>query len=110
MTAVTTCLTLRSTQCYTCPVIRSFRHKGLEELFLTGASRKIRPDLVGRSLRRLDALDQAEQLSDLNVPGFNFHALRGKPTRYSLHVNGPWCVTFEWDEGDAERVDLEQYH
>jgi plasmid maintenance system killer protein len=25
-------------------------------------------------------------------------------------VNGPWRITFEWAEGDALRVDLEQYH
>ena len=49
-------------------------------------------------------------LRDLNVPGFDFHPLRSKPQRYSLHVNGPWCITFEWREGDAWQVDLEQYH
>jgi proteic killer suppression protein len=91
-------------------VIRSFQHKGLRELFETGASRKVRQDLQGRALRRLDALEWAETLEALNVPGFNFHPLRGKPTRYSLHLNGPWCITFEWDGGDALRVDLEQYH
>ena len=52
----------------------------------------------------------ATRLEDLNVPGFDFHALRGKPQRYSLHVNGPWCITFEWDAGEAVRVDIEQYH
>ncbi len=61
-------------------------------------------------MRRLDALEEAQTLEALNVPGFNFHPLRGKPTRYSLHVNGPWCITFEWDDGEALRVDLEQYH
>ena len=91
-------------------MIRSFQHKGLRELFETGASRKVRQDLQGRALRRLDALEWAETLEALNVPGFNFHPLRGKPTRYSLHLNGPWCITFERDEGDALRVDLEQYH
>jgi proteic killer suppression protein len=91
-------------------MIRSFQHKGLRELFETGASRKVRQDLQGRALRRLDALEWAETLEALNVPGFNFHPLRGKPTRYSLHLNGPWCITFEWDGGDALRVDLEQYH
>jgi proteic killer suppression protein len=91
-------------------VIGSFRHKGLEELFETGASRRVRPDLQARALRRLDALDAAENLAQLNLPGFNFHPLRGRPRRYSLHVNGPWCITFEWDDGDALRVDLEQYH
>jgi hypothetical protein len=36
----------------------------------------VRQDLQPRSLRRLDALDQAELLTDLNVPGFNFHAFK----------------------------------
>jgi antitoxin HigA-1 len=58
----------------------------------------------------LEALDQAESLTDLNVPGFNFHGLQGVPKRYSIHINGPWCITFESEDGDALRVDLEQYH
>jgi proteic killer suppression protein len=92
-------------------MIRSFRHKGLAELFLCGISAKVRADLRARAIRRLDALNAATQLPQLNVPGFDFHPLRGrKPTRYSLHVNGPWCITFEWLAGDAKRVDLEQYH
>jgi len=91
-------------------MIRSFRHKGLKELFEQGTSRGVRPDLAARVIRRLDVLDETEDLQDLRIPGFDFHALRGKPQRYSLHVNGPWCVTFEWEEGDAIRVDLEQYH
>ena len=60
---------------------------------------------------RLETLDQAADLADLNVPGFDFHALRGfRPTRYTIHVNGPWCITFEFDKGDALGIDLEQYH
>lgn len=97
-------------RCYTSLVIRSFRHRGLRELFETGSSRRVRDDLQTRALRRLDVLDNAASLSELNVPGFNFHPLRGSPQRYSLHVNGPWCITFEWDEGDAFHVSLEQYH
>jgi proteic killer suppression protein len=91
-------------------MIKSFKHKGLSELFEQGRSRHVRNDLQARTLRRLEALDQAESLSDLNVPGFNFHGLQGKPKRYSIHVNGPWSITFEWEEGEALRVDLEQYH
>ena len=91
-------------------MIRSFRHRGLEDLVHKGQSPKVAVDLQSRTLRRLDALEQAATLRDLNVPGFDFHPLRGKPRRYSLHVNGPWCVTFEWRDGDAWQVDLEQYH
>ena len=36
--------------------------------------------------------------------------LHGKPQRYTIHLNGPWCITFEWADGTAIRVDLEQYH
>ena len=61
-------------------------------------------------LERLDALDQARTLQDVNRPGFNFHSLQGLPKRYTLHVNGPWCITFEWEDPDALRVDLDQYH
>ena len=91
-------------------VVRTFRHRGLKELFEQGSSRRVRPDLQARALRRLDAIDAATSLDQLNVPGFNFHRLRGSPQRYSVHVNGPWCITFEWDDGDALRVELEQYH
>ncbi len=91
-------------------MIRSFRHKGLEELFREGRSGKVAADLRSRALRRLDALQNAETLRDLNIPGFDFHPLKGKPPRYSLHVNGPWCITFELREGEAWNVDLEQYH
>jgi proteic killer suppression protein len=91
-------------------MIKSFKHKGLVELFERGRSRRMRQDLQSRCLRRLEALDQAESLTDLNVPGFNFHGLQGVPKRYSIHINGPWCITFEWQEGEALRVDLEQYH
>lgn len=91
-------------------MIQSFRHKGLKELFTSGAGAKIARNLEQRSLRRLAVLDNAATLENLKVPGFNFHPLRGKPLRYSIHVNGPWCITFEWKKGDAFRVDLEQYH
>ena len=91
-------------------MIRSFKHRGLKELFETGRSRRVRADLQRRAIRRLDTLDSASELVALNIPGFDFHRLRGKPTRYSVHVNGPFCLTFEWEDGDAVRVDLEQYH
>ena len=95
---------------YSSIMIRSFRHKGLKELYETGRSAKVRADLRERCLRRLDALNAAKDVSKLNVPGFEFHGLEGKPKRYSIHVNGPFCITFEWIEGDAWRVDLENYH
>jgi toxin HigB-1 len=91
-------------------VIVSFRHKGLKELFVKRTSRHIAHDLRARCVRRLDAIDSASNLQSLNLPGFDFYPLHTKPQRYSIHVNGPWCLTFEWENGSARRLDLEQYH
>jgi len=44
------------------------------------------------------------------LPGFDFHPLQGKPKRYSVHVNGPWCITFEWNGENALKINLENYH
>lgn len=91
-------------------MIESFKHKGLQELFETGISHKVQKSLVERALRRLDAINAAKEPGDLNIPGFDFHGLHGKPKRFSVHVNGPWCITFEWRGENALRVDLENYH
>ena len=92
-------------------MIRTFRNKALAELFETGLSAKIDVKMRKRILLRLDRLDAAQRPEDMNLPGFDFHALNGfNPTRYTVHVNGPWCITFEFDGQDAVRVDFEQYH
>ena len=92
-------------------MIRSFRSKALAELWSTGSSRRIDARLHKRILLRLDRLDAASAPEEMQLPGFDFHELKGfKPTRYTIHVNGPWCLTFEFQDGDASRVDFEQYH
>ena len=91
-------------------MIKSYRHRGLKELHERGVSAKVAPTLQKRLKVRLDALEFSRELGDLNQPGFNFHLLRGLPRRHSIHVNGPWCITFEWESGNAYRVDLVQYH
>jgi len=92
-------------------VIRSFKSKPLAELWAKGASKKIDARLYERIQRRLDALDAAISSEEMDLPGFDFRPLKGyKPPRYTVHVNGPWCITFEMEKGDALRIDLEQYH
>ena len=91
-------------------MIRSFRHKGLTKLWNDGDPKGVRSDLLVRVRRRLTALNLAQDLRELDMPGWRLHQLHGEPVRYALSVNGPWRITFEWEDGDALRVDLEQYH
>ena len=91
-------------------MIASFRNKALANLW-AGRASKIDARLHVRIRKRLDALDAAGRPQDMDLPGFDFHEFRGfNPARYTVHVNGPWCVTFEFSEGDAHNVDFEQYH
>jgi proteic killer suppression protein len=67
--------------------------------------------MIRRFLHKgLTALDAAQTLRELDVPGWRLHQLHGEPVRFAISVNGPWRITFEWADGDALRVDLEQYH
>lgn len=92
-------------------MILTFRSKALADLWSKGRSAKIDAQLHKRILVRLDRLNVVSAPEQMNLPGFDFHALRGfTPVRYTVHVNGPWCITFEFDAGDARRVDFEQYH
>ncbi|WP_448218263.1 type II toxin-antitoxin system RelE/ParE family toxin [Endozoicomonas sp. 2B-B] len=91
--------------------IQTFLHKGLEDYFYDGTTKGITPKHKNRIARLLDILDQAKKPHDMRIPGFNFHKLEPKTAgRYSVHVNGPWCITFEFEGQDAIRVDYEQYH
>ena len=91
-------------------MIRSLRHRGLAALWGHGSRAGMGPDLGTRIENRLSRLDQARAPADMAVLGFTFHHLRGSPIRYSVQANRPWCLTFEWEAGDALRIDLEQYH
>ena len=91
-------------------MIKTFRNKELAALW-EGKRSKIDKKMHTRILRRLDRLEVAEKPEEMNLPGFDFHSLHGfKPTRYTVHVNGPWCITFAFEDGDAYAVDWEQYH
>jgi proteic killer suppression protein len=92
-------------------MILNFKNKGLSELFKSNKTAKLDKKLHKKTRLILDALDRAKRPGDMAIPGFDFHSLSGfNPVRYSCHVNGPWCVTFEFDGENAAKVDYEQYH
>lgn len=91
-------------------MIKTFQHKQLQALW-EGKRSRIAADMHKRINKRLDALDAAKVAEDMDLPGFDFHGLNGfNPKRYTVHVNGPWCITFAFEDGSAYAVDFEQYH
>lgn len=92
-------------------MIKSFKHKGLERLFVKGRASGVQGDYVPRITLMLDAIDAAEQVKELDLPGFRLHRLKGdKRNLWSMRVSANWRITFEFENGDAHILDLEDYH
>ena len=92
-------------------MIGSFRHKGLKDFFETGSKRGISPDLAPRIARRLDVLEAAQELSDIDAHGFNLHRLKGdRQGEWAISVSGNWRITFRFAKGEALDLNLEDYH
>jgi proteic killer suppression protein len=92
-------------------MIKSFRHKGLKQLFESGKARGVSSDLTKRLIRQLDFLNRATSPADLNLPGYHWHELKGdRKGTWSISVSGNWRLTFSFQGTDAHEVDLEDYH
>ncbi len=92
-------------------MIKSFRHKGLQKFYLTGSKRGIQAIHAKKLRLQLAALDTAQVIEDMALPGFNLHPLKGAQTgRWSISVSGNWRLTFEFCEGNVHILDYEDYH
>ena len=61
--------------------------------------------------RMLDLLDACATPTDMAVPGFKFHELKGsRKGPFSISVTGNYRITFRFEGEDAVDVDLEDYH
>ncbi len=92
-------------------MIKSFRHKGLERFYITGNKRGIQAIHAKKLRLQLAALDTAQKIEDLALPGFNLHPLKGSQKgRWAISVSGNWRLTFEFCEGNIHILDYEDYH
>ncbi|MBF0621183.1 MAG: type II toxin-antitoxin system RelE/ParE family toxin [Magnetococcales bacterium] len=92
-------------------MIESFNHKGLEDLFYDGKRRGVPPHLARKLTDILDLLDAAIRVEDLSYPGSGLHPLKGNMKgMWAVRVTGNWRIVFEFEEGQARRVDLVDYH
>lgn len=92
-------------------MIKSFRHKGLRKLFETGSTSGVQAGHAKRLRMQLAALDTAQAVEDMDIPGFRLHQLEGQMRgRWTITVNGNWRLTFEFQDGNAYVLDYEDYH
>lgn len=92
-------------------MIKTFAHKGLERYFRHGDKAGLSAQHLPRLARMLDRLDAAADATDMDLPGWKFHRLKGdRRDTWSVWVSGNWRLTFRFREGHAFDVNVEDYH
>ncbi|WP_396957944.1 type II toxin-antitoxin system RelE/ParE family toxin [Nitrosomonas sp.] len=93
-------------------MIKTFANRVTRELYVTGKTKRLPPDIVKRASRKLEYVDLATCLEDLQVPpGNRLHALGGdRKGQYSISINDQWRICFRFVEGDAYDVEVCDYH
>jgi proteic killer suppression protein len=92
-------------------MIRSFRSRDTEQLFLDGPASRFRAiERVAR--RKLLQIHAAARLEDLAVPpGNRLESLRGdRSGQSSIRINDRWRICFVWRDGHAFDVEIVDYH
>ena len=92
-------------------MIQTFRHRGLKRLFQRNDASGLSAEQVSRIEDVLAHLDSATRPSDLDLPGYRLHRLRGDLKGFwSVRISGNWRIIFRVDDGDVYDVDLVDYH
>ena len=92
-------------------MIASISHKGLRRLYETDDPRGVNSDHADKLRRILARLDAASDATDMDLPGYRLHSLKGNRAGfYVVSVNGNWRVIFRFERGTAIDVDYIDYH
>ena len=93
-------------------MIRSFKCKATEGIWLGRLSRRLPRDIQDRALRKLRQLDASRTMDDLrNPPGNRLEVLTGnRAGQMCIRINDQWRICFIWRDGDASDVEIVDYH
>jgi len=93
-------------------VIKSFRDKETEKIYLRERSRKLPGDIQQIALRKLRMLNNSKSVNDLRIPPANrLEKLAGKRAgQHSIRINDQWRLCFIWKDSNAYDVEITDYH
>jgi len=92
-------------------MIKSFKHKGLEKFYDSGSTRGIQAKHAKKLRMQLAALDTAQSIEDMEIPGYRLHQLTGdRKGIWTVTVNANWRLTFEFEAGNVYILNYEDYH
>lgn len=100
--------------CYPChrsQVIKSCANRATERFAQDGKSKFTGMD-VTKAMARLQVLHAAKLLDDIPpLKSVGLHALVGsRQGQWAMTINGPWRLVFRFKDGNAEDVEIVDYH
>ena len=93
-------------------MIKSFRDRETQGIWEGRMSHRLPNNIQAVARRKLRMLSNAKTLNDLRIPPANrLEALRSKRKgQHSIRINDQWRICFVWSDGDANRVEIVDYH
>ena len=92
-------------------MIRGIRHKGLKRLYDQDDPRGVPAEHAARLRDILARLDASRAVSDMDLPGFRLHPLKGQLKGcWAVTVRANWRVIFRFEGANAFDVDYTDYH
>jgi proteic killer suppression protein len=93
-------------------MIKGFRDQAAERIWAGEGDRQLPPQIQKIARRKLRMLNNARALDDLRIPPANrLEALHGdRAGQYSIRINRQWRICFVWGNGDADAVEIVDYH
>ena len=93
-------------------MLKSFGSKETEKIWNGVISSKIPPEIQKIGRRKLRMINNSTDLNDLRIPPSNrLEKLSGNlKDFYSIRINDQWRIIFKWQAGNAQEVEIIDYH
>ena len=93
-------------------MLTSFGDKHTKKIWEGERVKHLSADIQEIARRKLRMLNNSQDLSDLQIPPSNrLEKLKGNlKDFYSIRINNQWRIIFKWNSGNADRVEIIDYH
>lgn len=90
----------------------SFGSKDTKKIWEGERVKGLSTEIQEMARRKLRMLNNSQNLTDLQVPPSNrLEKLKGNFKEfYSIRINDQWRIIFKWNNGNAEEVEIIDYH
>jgi proteic killer suppression protein len=93
-------------------MIISFNDKETRKIWEGERIKGLSTEIQEIARRKLRMLNNSQNINDLMIPPSNrLEKLKGNlKDYYSIRINDQWRIVFKWNNGNAEQVQVVDYH